>query len=77
MIEEEGRLGTPIMGWGSYPNVWEAARIGKLLVDEGSYRSQQLLNRIKFGRPCIEPPREGWEQEVLMAIFRDTSTPYG
>ena len=44
-LESEGELGTPVMGWGSYPNVYEAAKIGKLLHDEGEYQGIQLLNR--------------------------------
>ena len=34
-LENDGQLGVPIMGWGSYPNVVEAAKIGRLLHDEG------------------------------------------
>jgi CubicO group peptidase (beta-lactamase class C family) len=46
-IERDGELGTPIMGWGSYPNVDEAAKIAQLLRDEGLLRGRQLLNRNK------------------------------
>ncbi len=58
-IEEEGRLGIPIMGWGSYPNVCEAAKIGKLLCDEGSFEGQQLLNRNKVREALYRTPKTG------------------
>ena len=35
-IEADGSLGTPIMGRGSYPDVDAAAKVGRLLQDEGA-----------------------------------------
>jgi CubicO group peptidase (beta-lactamase class C family) len=58
-IEEEGRLGIPIMGWGSYPNVFEAAKIGRLLADEGRYQGQQLLNRNKVREALYRTAKRG------------------
>lgn len=58
-IEEEGRLGIPIMGWGSYPNVCEAAKIGKLLCDEGRFEGQQLLNRNKVREALYRTSKTG------------------
>jgi CubicO group peptidase (beta-lactamase class C family) len=58
-IEEEGRLGIPIMGWGSYPNVCEAAKIGKLLCDEGRFQDKQLLNRNKVREALYRTSKTG------------------
>jgi len=58
-IEDEGKLGTPIMGWGSYPNVFEAAKIGRLLCDEGRFKGQQLLNRNKVREALYRTSKTG------------------
>lgn len=59
-FEVEGNLGTPIMGWGSYPNVFEAAKIGRLLCDEGRYNGQQLLNRNKVQEALYRTSKTGF-----------------
>jgi hypothetical protein len=46
-FETDGRLGTPIMGWGSYPDVDAAAKVAQLLQDEGAHGGRQLLSRVK------------------------------
>jgi hypothetical protein len=46
-IEEGGVLGTPIMGWGSYPDVDAVAKVASLLQHDGEYDGQQLLSRTK------------------------------
>jgi hypothetical protein len=46
-FENDGRLGTPIMGWGSYPDVDAAAKVAQLLQDEGVFQRRQLLSRAK------------------------------
>lgn len=60
-IEADGRLGTPIMGWGSYPDVDAAAKVARLLQDEGVAGGRQLLSRARVrealrrsGRPAYE-----------------------
>ena len=60
-IEADGSLGTPIMGWGSYPDVDAAAKVGRLLQDEGQSGGRQLLSRTRVreamrrsGRPAYE-----------------------
>ncbi len=57
--EEEGERGVPIMGWGSYPNVNEAARIGRLLHDEGEFHGTRLLNRNKVREALYRSSRRG------------------
>ena len=46
--ERKGRLGPPIMGFGSYPNVDEVAKIAVLFQNEGVHKGKQLLNRNKI-----------------------------
>jgi hypothetical protein len=46
-FESDGTLGTPIMGWGSYPDVDAAAKVAQLLQDEGAFGGRQLLSRTK------------------------------
>lgn len=46
-IEPDGALGTPIMSWGSYPDVDAAAKVAQLLQDEGSAGGRQLVSRTK------------------------------
>jgi CubicO group peptidase (beta-lactamase class C family) len=58
-IEDEGKLGTPIMGWGSYPNVIEAAKIGRLLCDEGRFKDRQLLNKNKVREALYRTSKTG------------------
>ncbi len=58
-LEEGGERGVPIMGWGSYPNVYEAVRIGRLLHDEGEFHGAQLLNRNKVREALYRSPRRG------------------
>jgi len=41
--EPNGALGTPVMGWGSYPALHEAAKVAWLLRNEGAYQGRQLL----------------------------------
>jgi hypothetical protein len=59
-LESDGELGTPIMGWGSYPTVVEAAKIGRLLHDEGEYRGKQLLNKNKVNEALLRTSRIGY-----------------
>ncbi len=45
--ERKGKLGVPIMGFNSFPNVDETAKIALLLQNEGRHNDRQLLNRNK------------------------------
>lgn len=58
-LEEGGKPGVPIMGWGSYPNVCEAAKIGRLLHDGGNFQGFQLLDRNKVREALYQTPRRG------------------
>jgi hypothetical protein len=59
--ESNGELGTPIMGWGSYPTVHEAIKIGKLLHDEGNLRGQQVLSRAKVREALFRTSYQGYD----------------
>ena len=59
--EPNGELGTPIMGWGSYPTVHEAIKIGKLLHDEGNLRGQQVLSRAKVRDALFRTSYQGYD----------------
>jgi CubicO group peptidase (beta-lactamase class C family) len=60
-IEGGGGLGTPIMGWGSYPDVDAAAKVAQLLQDEGSHGGRQLLSRIKVREALRRAGIPGYE----------------
>jgi CubicO group peptidase (beta-lactamase class C family) len=60
-IEAGGVLGTPVMGWGSYPDVDAAVKVARLLQNDGAHGGRQLLSRTKVrealrreGRPAYE-----------------------
>jgi len=62
-IESDGSLGTPVMGWGGYPDVDAAAKVAQLLQDDGAHAGRQLLSRTKTreamrraGRPSYATP---------------------
>ena len=46
-IESDGSLGTPVMGWGGYPDVDASAKVAQLLQDEGAHGGRQLPSRTK------------------------------
>jgi len=46
-IEADGSAGLPLLGYGAWPTLDEAAKIALLFSMEGNYRGQQLLNREK------------------------------
>jgi CubicO group peptidase (beta-lactamase class C family) len=60
-LEREGELGTPIMGWGSYPTVLEAAKIGQLLHNEGKFNGQQILNEFRVKEALYRTFRSGYD----------------
>lgn len=60
-IESDSELGTPVMGWGSYPNVIEAANIGRLLHDEGRLRGKQVLNEFRVKEALYRTFRAGYD----------------
>ncbi|MEO0874597.1 MAG: serine hydrolase, partial [Bacteroidota bacterium] len=53
-IETDGRKGLPILAYGAYPTLDEAAKISLLFINEGRYKGQQLLSKERvrtiFGR---------------------------
>jgi len=46
-IEADGSDGLPILGYGAWPTLDEAAKIALLISKEGNYKGQQLLHREK------------------------------
>ena len=46
-VEADGSKGIPRLAYGALPTLDEAAKIAMLLVNEGNYKGQQLLNREK------------------------------
>jgi CubicO group peptidase (beta-lactamase class C family) len=64
-VESDGRFGTPVMGWGSFPNVHEAAKIAQLIQDQGAYRGQQLLNRAKVREALFKTSKRGLQSGTL------------
>ncbi len=59
-IENDGQLGIPIGGWGSYPTVIEAAKIGQLLHNEGKLRGKQVLNEWRVREALYRTFRSGY-----------------
>ncbi len=60
-IEDGDKLGTPIMGWGSYPTVIEAAKIGQLLHNEGKLGGKQVLNEFRVKEALYRTFRAGYD----------------
>ncbi|MGB3861188.1 MAG: serine hydrolase [Candidatus Aminicenantaceae bacterium] len=60
-IESDSELGTPVMGWGSYPTVIEAAKIGQLLHNEGKLREKQVLNEFRVKEALYRTFRAGYD----------------
>lgn len=52
-------MGVPVMGWGAYPTVGEAAKIGQLFHDEGAFQGVQLLNKYKIREALYRTSRPG------------------
>jgi hypothetical protein len=46
-IESDGSDGLPLLGYGAWPSLDEAAKIALLFSQEGNYNGQQLLNKDK------------------------------
>jgi CubicO group peptidase (beta-lactamase class C family) len=46
-LEKDGSKGIPILAYGAFPTLDEAAKIALLISNEGEYAGQQLLNREK------------------------------
>ncbi len=46
-IENDGSEGLPLLGYGAWPTLDEAAKMALLFSNEGNYRGQQLLHREK------------------------------
>jgi CubicO group peptidase (beta-lactamase class C family) len=63
-LEEGGKPGIPIMGWGSYPTVCEAAKIAQLVHDEGEFQGVQLLNRNKVREALYRTSRRGLDAGI-------------
>jgi CubicO group peptidase (beta-lactamase class C family) len=60
-IEGESKLGIPVGGWGSYPTVIEAVKIGQLLHDEGKLRRKQVLNEWRVKEALYRTFRSGYD----------------
>jgi CubicO group peptidase (beta-lactamase class C family) len=60
-VEGDGKLGVPVMGWGSYPNVIEAVKIGQLLHNEGNLRGKQVLNEWRVKEALYRTFRAGYD----------------
>ncbi len=60
-VEPDGSLGTPYMGFGSYPTLGETTKIAKLMGDEGNFRGRQLLHRDKVREALHRTSRQGYE----------------
>ncbi|MEJ1238040.1 serine hydrolase [Chryseolinea sp. T2] len=46
-VEEDNSLGIPVLAYGAFPTLDEAAKIAMLFYSEGNYNGQQLLHRQK------------------------------
>jgi CubicO group peptidase (beta-lactamase class C family) len=61
-IESDGQLGIPVGGWGSYPTVIEAAKIGQLLHNEGKLNGgKQVLNEWRVKEALYRTFRAGYD----------------
>jgi CubicO group peptidase (beta-lactamase class C family) len=60
-IEPDGRLGTPVQAWGSYPTVGEAMKIAQLLQNDGRFEDQQLLSPSRVREALARSSRRGYD----------------
>jgi CubicO group peptidase (beta-lactamase class C family) len=60
-IEPDGRLGTPVQAWGVYPTVEEAAKIARLLQNEGRLGDRQVLSLSKVREAMARTPTRGYD----------------
>jgi hypothetical protein len=60
-FEAGGALGTPIMGWGSYPDVDAAVKVARLLQNDGAHEGRQLLSRTKVREAMRRGGRDAYE----------------
>jgi hypothetical protein len=60
-IEPDDALGTPIMAWGSYPNLDETAKIAQLLQNEGRHDGRRLLSERRVREALDRSGRPGYD----------------
>ncbi len=57
--EEDGSRGIPLLGFGLYPTIDDAAKIATLLQNEGKHKGQQLLSRTKLDEALYRTAARG------------------
>jgi hypothetical protein len=70
-IESGEELGIPVGGWGSYPNVIEAAKIGELLHNEGRLGGEQVLNAWRVKEALYRTFRSGYDAGTVNGLPRE------
>ena len=67
-VESDGTLGIPVMGWGSYPTVIEAAMIGHLLHKEGELKGKQVLDAFRVKEALYRTFRSGYDAGMAYGL---------
>jgi CubicO group peptidase (beta-lactamase class C family) len=69
-LESDGSKGIPILAWGAFPTLDEAAKIALLISNEGEYKRQQLLNREKIREALGRTEWAGYNTDERGVTYR-------
>ena len=70
--EPDGTQGTPVLGWGSYPTADEAAKVARLMLDDGVYQGQQLIDLTSVRQGVRSDHWPGYVDYYKHSVWRDT-----
>ncbi len=70
-VEPDGTVGIPIMGWGSYPTVDEAIKVGRLLLNDGVHQGRQLLSPARVRQAIKKDQWQGYVDYYKHSVWRD------
>jgi CubicO group peptidase (beta-lactamase class C family) len=69
-LESDGSKGIPVLAYGAFPTLDEAAKIALLISNEGEYEGQQLLNREKIQEALGRTEWEGYNTDERGVTYR-------
>ncbi len=69
-LESDGSKGIPILAYGAFPTLDEAAKIALLISNEGEYQGQQLLNREKIREALGRTDWAGYKTDEEGVTYR-------
>ena len=69
-LESDGSKGIPILAYGAFPTVDEAAKIALLISNEGEYQGQQILSREKIREALGRTDWTGYNTDERGVTYR-------